>query len=282
MSKLKKMPVFTWNEDRKGENIIYHFWRNSEVGGHSHEFYELFLVTEGKVLHEFNGALSVLDEGTLCLIKPGDCHKFSPCGESSSTHFNMKITLELYNAICGVISSSMQSRVEGAEGLISYNMKVHEFEYFRSTLETLCMYSPTRSERDVSASIRSVAVGLFGYINSALNASDEGVPEWLLAYIDLLGTRENFSKPLSELYKLSPYSQTRLGGYFRKYLGCTLVAYITKIKLKYASSLLSSTNYKVLEIALSSGFRSLSRFNHVFKMNFGTTPVEYRKTHSIL
>jgi AraC-like DNA-binding protein len=37
----------------------------------------------------------------------------------------------------------------------------------------------------------------------------------------------------------------------------------------------------ILNIALSSGFGSLSRFNEAFRQAFGCTPREYRKLHRL-
>ena len=37
---------------------------------------------------------------------------------------------------------------------------------------------------------------------------------------------------------------------------------------------------KIIDIALATGFESLSTFNRAFKINLGLTPMEYRKKYS--
>ena len=44
-------------------------------------------------------------------------------------------------------------------------------------------------------------------------------------------------------------------------------------------SMLVTTNDAILNIALASGFQSLSRFNEAFKMACGCSPRDYRKAH---
>jgi AraC family transcriptional regulator, melibiose operon regulatory protein len=64
---------------------------------------------------------------------------------------------------------------------------------------------------------------------------------------------------------------------FRKTVGTTLVHYMTRLRVSRAQQLLATSNDKVLDVAFSSGFNSLSRFNDVFKKTCGASPREYRE-----
>lgn len=68
---------------------------------------------------------------------------------------------------------------------------------------------------------------------------------------------------------------------FRRAFGTTLLEYITQHRLSQAQRLLVTTEDLVLNIALSSGFGSLSRFNEAFRRAFGCTPREYRLKHRL-
>ena len=63
---------------------------------------------------------------------------------------------------------------------------------------------------------------------------------------------------------------------FRKTVGTTLVHYVTRLRVSRAQQLLATSNDKVVDVALNSGFNSLSRFNDVFKKTSGSSPREYR------
>jgi AraC family transcriptional regulator, melibiose operon regulatory protein len=64
---------------------------------------------------------------------------------------------------------------------------------------------------------------------------------------------------------------------FRKAFGVTLNAYIGLHRVANAQRLLVTSDRKVIQVALDSGYNSLSRFNVAFKRICGCTPREYRK-----
>lgn len=70
-------------------------------------------------------------------------------------------------------------------------------------------------------------------------------------------------------------------GLFKNTVGTTLVDYITKHRVSHAQRLLATTDAKVVDIALSSGFSSTSRFNSAFLKECGCPPREYRQQHRL-
>ena len=66
---------------------------------------------------------------------------------------------------------------------------------------------------------------------------------------------------------------------FRKTFGTTMTAFITQHRISHAQRLLVTTDNAILDVALDSGFQSLSRFNEAFKAGCGCAPREFRKTH---
>ena len=66
---------------------------------------------------------------------------------------------------------------------------------------------------------------------------------------------------------------------FRKAFGTTMTAFITQHRISHAQRLLVTTDDAILDVALASGFQSLSRFNEAFKAACGCSPRDYRKVH---
>jgi AraC-like DNA-binding protein len=64
---------------------------------------------------------------------------------------------------------------------------------------------------------------------------------------------------------------------FKAETGMTLAAYITRTRLTKAEMLLANPHLHITEIALQAGFMSISRFNDLFKKQFGMSPTDYRK-----
>jgi AraC-like DNA-binding protein len=70
-------------------------------------------------------------------------------------------------------------------------------------------------------------------------------------------------------------------GLFKKAFGTTLLDYLVHHRVSHAQRLLATTNEKIVDVAFSSGFNSISRFNETFRRACGCTPREYRTQHAI-
>lgn len=66
---------------------------------------------------------------------------------------------------------------------------------------------------------------------------------------------------------------------FQRTFGTTLIHYLTQHRVSHAQRLLATTDQTVAEIAFSSGFNSISRFNDAFRRTCGCSPREYRRSH---
>lgn len=69
---------------------------------------------------------------------------------------------------------------------------------------------------------------------------------------------------------------------FQQTFGTTLIKYVTEHRLSHAQRLLVTTKDAIVNIAFSSGFGSLSRFNEAFRLASGCTPREYRRLHKLM
>jgi len=81
---------------------------------------------------------------------------------------------------------------------------------------------------------------------------------------------------ISEEVKLHPNYAMNL---FKKAFGTTLIDYLTHHRVSHAQRLLATTDEKIVDIAFSSGFNSISRFNEAFRRACGCTPRAYRTEH---
>ncbi len=68
---------------------------------------------------------------------------------------------------------------------------------------------------------------------------------------------------------------------FKKAFGTTLIDYLTHHRVSHAQRLLATTDEKIVDIAFSSGFNSISRFNQAFLRACGCTPRSYRTEHEM-
>ena len=94
---------------------------------------------------------------------------------------------------------------------------------------------------------------------------------------------QRYTEPLSvaEISKAVGLHPNYAMNLFKKAFGTTLIDYLTHHRVSHAQRLLATTDDKIVEIAFSSGFNSVSRFNEAFRRACGCTPREYRTVHEI-
>ena len=89
---------------------------------------------------------------------------------------------------------------------------------------------------------------------------------------------ENYSEPLkvediAQAVDLHPNYTMNL---FQKHCGLSLIEYLTQHRVAHAQRLLATTDAKVLDVALQSGFGSASRFYAAFMKVCGRSPRDFR------
>lgn len=67
---------------------------------------------------------------------------------------------------------------------------------------------------------------------------------------------------------------------FKKATGMTLNEYLTLLRISYAQSLLVQDKLTILDVAMESGFGSLSTFSQTFRKMTGHSPAAYRRSAS--
>lgn len=95
----------------------------------------------------------------------------------------------------------------------------------------------------------------------------------LLEYIDKHYMEELDLEVIASSIGFSKFHFSRL---FKQYTGLTFRDYITFRRIKAAEALLTEPKLSITEIALQSGFSSISTFNRIFKQEKNCTPSEYR------
>ena len=91
--------------------------------------------------------------------------------------------------------------------------------------------------------------------------------------------RQNFQKKINmvdvaEAVYLSPSYLSRI---FSRELGCTLMEYLTRVRVEKAKTLLKNPKFNVMQVANQLGFDDPGYFTKVFKKSEGVTPSQFRQ-----
>lgn len=81
---------------------------------------------------------------------------------------------------------------------------------------------------------------------------------------------------VDDMLRISCMSRSHFHAVFKAEVGCTFKEYLNKTRINHAADMIVKSDLPLSQIALSCGFSSQSRFNHVFKSITGRTPKEER------
>lgn len=98
--------------------------------------------------------------------------------------------------------------------------------------------------------------------------------EQVLKYIESLPSGQ---VTLAEAAKHVHMNPSYLSQLFKQQTGTNFIDYVTRLRLKEAKRLLSSTTLRISEIAERLGYSDLAYFTNIFKKICQVTPSEYRK-----
>lgn len=243
----------------------------------SHHYFELLAVAEGEVKIALESETLTLSSRSVCFFFPGEERKLEFVHNSEAIVYSILVSPYLLTEFCNLVAHRALDLLFSGDGHRLFRMHFRDFEYFVHLAE-ITISSDKEEARILS---KRVAYNLISQLIISIE-DKSAYPDWFEMFLDKIRLPEYFLSPMSEIYKLAPYSQPMLNSYFNRFMGETLVSYITKMKINYACNLLRFSELTVVDIASKTKYSSLSHFNHIFKKQVGMTPSEYRVNNSVV
>lgn len=116
----------------------------------------------------------------------------------------------------------------------------------------------------------------------SLDCDDTKIDEYsekfnmVMKYID---ANYMYDISLEQLAEVAGYSKYHFSRIFRQYNSMSYVQYINERRTKEAEILLIESDMSMTEVAMRSGFRSLTTFNRIFKEIKHCTPTDFKKLY---
>lgn len=263
------------------DGVNFHWCYQNSTSLHEHDFYEFVVFIDGKSKHVHNSKTCVAQKGMLFLIKPGEYHQFFSYHNNEARHINFSITPDVLKELSSLVwQDDILQKINAWDMPNGLTLPQENFEFILSVLERLNQYS--MASKNLYAIVKNIIIMLLIFLVDRLEtielfSNDKNRPEWMNDFLKTLNDPNVFTMKLKDIYPLAPYSQSMLNSYFKKYVGTTLISYITTLKISYACTLLRHTDSSPLEISNKIAYDSLSHFNRIFKRITGVSPVAYRK-----
>jgi AraC-like DNA-binding protein len=253
---------------------------------HFHPELELTHIVRGSGRRYVGDSIEPFDDGDLCLVGGGTPHCWlTEQGEPGPVH--ARVIQFLPESIGQALGQSVTFRplarlFERARRglLVSGSAHAHTAELMRQLF--------TERTRSLDR-----FVGLLGILSELSQTEDckelalldtpppqdaeaARIAGKLLTYIhDRAGDSE---LSFSQVARAVAMSRASLGRLFPKLFGRTFAKYLAEVRVVKACMLLSESSKSMAEIAVETGFGSISNFNRRFLALKGATPLRYRKT----
>lgn len=244
---------------------------------HCHEFFEFFLITKGSAIHNINGQQQLITEGTLVFIRPEDIHCYDYNGDKDCQFINIPYTRKAILDVFAFLGDSFcGQRLLSAEMPPSTMLSPVERDNLLDRFNKIYIFPPEDKQR-VRIQLRSILVEILTQYFPVYRAeADTNMPLWLESVLSQMQKQENFTQGVGRIYTLAGRTPGHINRVFRQKMNITPSDYVNHIRLNYAKSLLLTTNFSVIDIAMEAGFNNLSHFYHLFKEHFNTTPTILR------
>ena len=249
---------------------------------HIHRELELGLVLDGAITLRTQQQPSVISNGDIYLVNRMEPHEFASEGNGAlliAIQFSTKLTQ-------GFQAPGSHYRYRGEPNLRQ------ALEENREAYRLLCdtcvelAYSFLRQQPNDEFHCFSLSASLMDQLHRALpwkllDSEDYSVIKQranrIMAITDYID--QNFQRKLllGEIARREGLSLTYLSHFFKEALGMSFQEYLNQKRFEYACRLLFTTDRRILDISLSSGFSDVRYFNQAFLEQYGCTPKEYRK-----
>lgn len=284
---MAKLPPAAVPEDhRTRASFGFHVWRgrpSAMTAAHRHGDVEFNFVVRGRMRYFLGGRFQQIPEGRLGGMWAGLPHRLVETERGTECIW---ITLPLAWFLAWNLPGPFTRRLLAGELMVEPDAS-RSAEDRRQHERWIDDLESGESERrrlavlEVEARVRRLALARTPAAKKARMAGGAGASspggepvERMAGYI-----AEHFREDLSveQIAGSAGLHPNYAMTLFKRACGMSIWAYLTRLRVSHAQLLLASSQAKVLDVALASGFGSASRFYETFSKVVGRTPKQYRR-----
>lgn len=254
---------------------------------HVHDCLELNIVEHGEGHYIINGKRYPICKGDIFVINNREPHMAVHDAELSLTVLVFDINLLWSNKGISQFLTPFLSRKQKFSHRIT--MKNSHYAEMAELFERIAI-EQERKEAGWQIAIQSLLMYLLTQVYRCYEEKQEledGREDFqrmyaricvIFEYIEKHFTEKITLEQLAQEVSMSPHYLCKC---FKKVTGRTLFAYVEQMRVQYACYLLRTTQDSIMDLALESGFNTVSYFNRIFKKYKGCTPKEYRNQGAV-
>lgn len=246
---------------------------------HYHDFYQLYFIEKGQLLHKTPSRQTVLRSGDCFIIPPNFPHSIAKGAQQPQFYaFSFRRDFLSEEALR---YPPIQALLDGATpnplrlGLSLSGARLHTLEQ----LLRCCLQEFEQQNTGWEWAVQGMLWAVLVQLSRSCAPQRSELPpqpaiQDCICYID-----EHFREQLSLPFLLDRFHFSDSGFYriFRETVGCGFQQYLTRRRLEYACGLLRDTAIPIRAVAEQSGYQDYSSFFRSFCKYKGISPSQYRK-----
>lgn len=261
---------------------VYHNVQTESYPLHWHTAIEIIMPFHNIYTVGINGQSITFREGDIFIIPPGTLHTLEAPAEGD------RLIIQLdYAPFC---------HLNGMDSLLHvlhpYKLIDKQENYALSENLTQCLLQVQaeyfESSPYAEASIYSTLIRFFVLLGRSSMDADSRFPnitapkqheyiEKFLSVCSYINEHCTENLTIEELAARAGFSKFHFSRLFKQFTGYTYHAYLINKRVAYAEKLLIVPDLSITDVAMQSGFNSLSTFNRIFKEVKNCTPSEYKQ-----
>lgn len=249
---------------------------------HCHDFYEITLVTAGKVQHYINGTMQELPCNTMTFIRPSDSHFYKSTGQEAFEYINLAFTQKTMQLLLQYLDNSFD-RVSFDTAPMPPTTRLNPSDTFtiRQSIEKLSLF-PSADMDKKRIYFRLLTAELFFKYYDTECEEKKIQPAWFSDLLQSMNDPSHFCEGISCLERISGKSLAYISRLFQEKIHTTPTDYINDLRLNYCANRLIHSDTAIIDISMDAGFNNLSHFYHLFKEKYGMPPNQYRKEKRVI
>lgn len=243
---------------------------------HDHDFFEVFLIEDGRATHWINGVTQMVEAGHLVFVRPSDTHAFRADRTRGCQIINVMFRMETAAHLVARYADTVAGRFFDARGPLPEVHPLGPARFARAVNVAEQLQTADRSLARIEEYLL-VLINRVAHITSGVTAT---TPRWFAEACNAAQSPEVFRLGAAGLVAASGRSQEHVCRTCKTVTGFTPSEYVNRIRVEHAARLLRSTEDPVDDVIAQAGFENISYFYRLFRAQIGMTPRAYRLANS--
>ncbi len=245
---------------------------------HYHDYYELFVLLEGRAVHLVNGQRQLLSRGAMVFIRPSDTHDYICEDGKPFSMLNFTFTGETVDSLLSYLGDGFDPhRLTEPPLPPRTQLSDGDFKWFTDRMAGIRAIAP----EEHGARKTALRILLFRLVTKYFaengEAGDSDMPPWLSLLCEQMRQNGNFTAGSARMYALTDRSREHVARSLKKHLGMTVSEFVNDLRLCFIANTLRNSNHSISHIVFESGFNNISWASELFRKKYGMSMREFRR-----